>query len=155
MKHALNKYASRSLISIIATAALTSIHHFYEIGFLAVVLVLLFIVAPILLMQQFRNTGKKVLLWIYGLLNTWLVIGLGLVDGLFNHTMKLLSFQVHALLTLHGGSTKAVEKTFEGNLIYEGTGVLTFVTGIFAAYYGYKFIRTSVRSYSTNEQSNY
>ncbi len=151
MKHALNKYASLSLISIIATAVLTSIHHFYEVGFLAVVLVLLFIVFPIFLMQQFRNTRKKVFLWLYGLLNTWLVIGLGLVDGLFNHTIKFLNLQVHALLALHGGSTKAVEKAFEGNLIYEGTGVLTFVTGIFAAYYGYKFIQSIRQSETTSE----
>lgn len=150
MKYALNDYGVLSLISVIATAVFTSIHHVYEIGFLAVALVLLFIVSPILLMQQYRKTGKKVFLWLYGLLNTWLVIGFGLVDGLFNHTLKLLSFQVHALLALHGGSTKAVEKAFEGNLIYEGTGVLTFVAGIFAAYYGYKFIRTNKQSKSTS-----
>ena len=151
MKHALNKYASLSLISIIATAVLTSIHHFYEVGFLAVVLVLLFIGSPILLMQQFRNTERKVFLWLYGLLNTWLVIGLGLVDGLFNHTFKLLSFQVHTLLALHGGSTKTVEKAFEGNLIYEGTGILTFIASMFAAYYGYKFIQSIRQSETTSE----
>ncbi|MDP2036142.1 MAG: hypothetical protein Q8L04_02080 [Ignavibacteria bacterium] len=150
MEYALSKYGALSIISVIVTAVLTFVHHFYEIGFLAVILVLLFIVTPILLMQQLRNTRKKVFLWLYGLLNTWLVIGLGLVDGLFNHTFKLLSFQVHVLLALHGGSTKVVEKTFEGNLIYEGTGVLTFVTGIFAAYYGYKFIRTGLQSSSTS-----
>lgn len=154
MKQALNKYASLSLISVIVTAVFTSLHHFYEIGFLAVVLVLLFIISPTLLMQQFRNTGKRVFLWIYEILNMWLVIGLGLVDGLFNHTIKLLSSQVHALLALHGGGTKAVEKTFEGNLIYQSTGVLTFVASMFAAYYGYKFIRTSMRSNSTSEQNN-
>ena len=154
MKQALNKYASPSLISVIVTAVFTSLHHFYEIGFLAVVLVLLFIISPTLLMQQFRNTRKRVFLWIYGILSIWLVIGLGLVDGLFNHTIKLLSSQVHALLALHGGGTKAVEKTFEGNLIYQSTGVLTFVASMFAAYYGYKFIRTSMRSNSTSEQNN-
>lgn len=154
MKHAPQKYASQSLMSIIATAVFTSIHHFYEIRFLAVVLVLLFIGSPILLMQQFINSRKRLFLWIYGILSIWLVIGLGLVDGLFNHTMKLLSFQVHTLLALHGGGTKAVEKAFEGNLIYQGTGVLTFVASMFAAYYGYKFVRTSMQSNSTSEQND-
>lgn len=154
MKHAINKYVKLSLISTIITATFTIIHHSYEIGFLAIFLVFLFVVFPTLLMQQFRNTGKKVFLWVYGLLNTWFVIGLGLIDGLFNHTIKLLSFQVHALLALHGGGTKVVEKAFEGNLIYQGTGVLTFVASIFAAYYGYKFIRTSWQSELTSEQSN-
>lgn len=154
MKQAFNNYTSRSLISIITTAVFTSIHHFYEIGFPAVVLMLLFIVSPILLVQQFRNSGKRVFLWIYGLLSLWLVIGLGLVDGLFNHTAKLFSLQIHAFLALHGGGTKVVEKTFEGNFIYEGTGVLTFIASMFAAYYGYKFIRTNMQYNSTSEQEN-
>lgn len=154
MKQALNKYSSLSLISIIVTGVFTSLHHFYEIGFLAVVLVLFFIVSPTLLMKQFRNTGKRVFLWIYGILGIWLVIGLGIVDGLFNHTAKLLSLQVHALLASHGGGTKAVEKAFEGNIIYEGTGILTLIAGMFAAYYGHKFIRTNMQSDSTNEQDN-
>lgn len=151
MKQALNKYASASLISIITTAAFTSVHHFYEIGFLAIVPVLLFIVSPILLMRRFGNIGAKIYLCIYGFLNVWLVVGLGIVDGLFNHTAKLFTSQVHALFALHGEGTKAVEKTFEGNLIYEGTGVLTFIASMFAVYYGYKFIRTSMQPNSTNE----
>lgn len=151
MKHTLNKYGSSSLISIIATAVFTSIHHFYEIGFHAVILVLFFMVAPSLLMSRYNKTGKKVFLWIYGLLNTWLVIGLGLVDGFLNHTIKLLSSQVHALLALHGGGTSAVEKTFGGNFIYEGTGILTFVVSMFAVYYGYKFIQ-SIRQLETTSE---
>jgi len=151
MKQSSNKYVTLSLISTIITAVFTSLHHTFEIGPLAVILVLLFIVSPTLLIWRFKNTGKKVFLWVYGLLNLWLVIGLGLVDGLFNHTIKLLSFQFQALLALHGGSTKTVEKAFEGNFIYQGTGILTFVASMFAAHYGYKFIRTSRQSNTTSE----
>ena len=154
MKYALNNYGTQSLISIIATAVLTTVHHFYEIGFLAVILVLLFIATPSLLIARYNKTEKKVFLWVYVLLNTWLVLGLGIVDGLFNHTTKFLNLQVHALLALHGGSTKVVEKAFEGNIIYEGTGVLTFVASMFAAYYGYKFIRTSLQSNLTSKQND-
>lgn len=154
MKQASNKYASLSLMSTIVTASLTSIHHAYEIGFAAVILVLLFIVAPIVLMRGFRNTGTKGFLWAYGLLNTWLVVGLGLVDGLWNHTIRPLGVQLHTLLSLHGGGTKVVEKAFEGNFIYEGTGVLTFIASMFAAYYGYKFIRMSRQFDITDIQNN-
>ncbi|MBI3586211.1 MAG: hypothetical protein HY088_03670 [Ignavibacteriales bacterium] len=149
-----NKYASLSLVSTIVTATLTSIHHAYEIGFAAVILVLLFIVSPALLMRGFRNTGKKGFLWAYGLLSTWLVVGLGLVDGLWNHIIRPLGFQLHALLSLHSGGTKVVEKAFEGNFIYEGTGMLTFVASMVAAYYGYKFIRMSRQSEITSVQNN-
>jgi len=150
MKQALNKYSSLSLVSIITTAIFTSIHHSFEIGFAALILVLIFIVFPALLMHQFRNTGKKVFLWIYGLLTAWLVVGLGIVDGLFNHTLKFLHSQIQALIALHGGVSKVFENTvenaYEGTLIFEGTAILAFIASMFAAYYGYKFIRSIRRS---------
>jgi len=143
MKPAHNKYESLSLISIIITGMFTSIHHTYEIGAHAIILVLLFMVLPALLMRWFRNTVNRVSLWIYGLLNVWLVVGLGLVDGFWNHTLKPIGFQIQALVALHGGGTVTGEKAFEGNIIYEVTGILTFVAGMFAAYYGIKFIQTN------------
>jgi len=97
-------------------------------------------------MRWFRNTGNRVSLWIYGLLNVWLVVGLGLVDGFWNHTLKPIGFQIQALIAFHGGGTVTGEKAFEGNIIYEVTGLLTFVAGMFAAYYGIKFIQTNRNS---------
>jgi hypothetical protein len=143
MKQSQNKFASLSLVSMIATGTMTTIHHSYEIGFHAVILALLFIIAPISLMLWFRKTGNSAALWIYGLLNTWLVFGLSLVDGLWNHVVRPLGFQVQALLSIHGGDLKTAEQLAGGNLIYEGTGIFTFVAGMFAAYYGYKFIQKS------------
>ena len=154
MKPARNKYESLSLISIIITGMFTSIHHTYEIGAHAIFLVLLFMVLPALLMRWFRNTGNRVSLWIYGLLNAWLVVGLGLVDGFWNHTIKPIGFQIQALIAFHGGGTVAGEKTFEGNIIYEVTGVLTFVAGMFAAYYGIKFIQANRNSMIKSGDSN-
>lgn len=154
MKQSQNKYASLSLISTIVAGTFTSIHHVFEIGYLAVILVLLFIVTPTLLMQWFRKTGSKVTLWVYGILITWFVVGLGLIDGLFNHTVKIIGFYFNALLSFHGGGTAGSEKTLEGNFIFQFTGMLTFFAGIFVAYYGYKFIRTSRRSRITSEQNN-
>lgn len=105
-------------------------------------------------MRRFRTTGNKTSLWAYGFLNTWLVVGFGFVDGFWNHTVKLIGFQLHSLLSLHGGVTNTVEKSFEGNLIYQATGILTFVASIFAAYYGYKFIRIGMQSKITSTQNN-
>lgn len=154
MKQASNRFASLSLVSTIVTAVLTSIHHAYEIGFAAVILVVLFVVAPIVLMRGFKNNGTKEFLWAYGLLNTWLVVGLGLVDGLGNHIIKPVGFLFQRLAAFHGGSTRVVEKAVEGGLIYESAGMLTFVASMFAAYYGYKFIWASRQSEATDVQNN-
>lgn len=154
MKQAKNKYASLSLISTIVAGTFTSIHHVFEIGYLAVILVLLFIIAPTLLMQRFRKIESNTTLWIYGILITWLVIGLGLIDGLLNHTMKIIGFYFNALLSLHGGGTADGEKALEGNFVYQFTGMLTFFASTFVAYYGYKFILTSRRTQITSDENN-
>jgi len=138
-----NKFAKNSLVSMVLTGTFTTIHHSYEIGLHAGILALIFIVTPIFLMKWFRGTGNQHALWIYGLINTWLVFGLGLVDGLWNHIIRPLGFQVQALLSFHGGGMKTVEQAAGGGLIYQWTGVLTFVTSMVAAYYGYKFIQGS------------
>ncbi|MFA6978933.1 MAG: hypothetical protein WC209_06365 [Ignavibacteriaceae bacterium] len=142
MELAQNKYVTPSLVSTIITGVFTSIHHTYEIGAHAIFLVLLFIVLPSILMRWFVNTGKGIALWIYWLLTAWLVIGLGLIDGFINHAIKPIGFQIQALVALHGGGGATVENAFEGNIIYEVTGLLTFVASMFAGYYGVKLIRS-------------
>lgn len=149
-----SKYASLSLMSTIMTTTLAAIHHTYEIGFHAVFLVVIFMVLPALLMRWFKKTEKQVSLWAYGLLNTWLVVGFGLVDGLWNHILSPLGFSLHALMSLHGGGSPAVEKPFVGNFIYDATGVLTFIASMFAAYYAYKFVRTVRQTETRSEQNN-
>lgn len=154
MKLARNKYVTPSLVSTIITGMFTSIHHTYEIGFQAIILVVLFIVTPTLLMRWFRKTGNRVSLWIYGLLNAWLVVGLGLVDGFWKHTLKPIGFQIQALIAFHGGGTVTGEKVFEGNIIYKVTGILTFVASMFAVYYGIKFIQATRNSMIKSGDSN-
>jgi len=152
MKSPAEKVMSLSLISTVSTGILTSIHHAYEMGFGAVVLALVVVVLPMLSLRRFRRTGSKVALWVYRLLTAWLVVGFGLIDGFWNHAIKPLGFQLHALLALHGGTT-TVKKTAEGDFIHEGTGVLTFLAAMFAMYYGFKFIRASRQSEITKLQN--
>jgi hypothetical protein len=154
MKQSMEKVASLSLISTVTTGVLTSIHHVYEIGFGATMLALVVMVLPVLSMRQFRQTGSKVALWVYRLLNVWLVIGFGLVDGFWQHTIKPLGFQLHALMSLHGVATPPVEKAIGGNPIHEGTGILTFIAAMFAAYYGYKLIHATRQSAITSADAN-
>lgn len=151
---AFSKYASLSLVSTIVTATFAAIHHTYEIGVHAVFLAVIFMALPALLMRWFKKTEKKSPLWIYGLLNTWLVVGFGLVDGLWNHILSPLGLNLHALMSLHGGGSPTVDKAIEGNFIYDATGVLTFIASMFAAYYAYKFIQTVRQAETTGEQNN-
>lgn len=158
MKPATEKYATRSLVSTLLTGILTSGHHAYEIGYKALVLALVIVVLPALSMRRFRQTGSKAALWVYRLLTAWLVIGFGLADGLWNHLIKTLGFY-YVLLPAHGGDAKLVERTFSilppevGNFLFEGTGILTFVAGLFAAYYGYKFAQQRKQFETTNIQN--
>ena len=151
MKPIIHRYAILSLVSTLATGFLTTVHHAYELGFLALVQVLVAIVLPYLSMRWFKQTGSTVALWLYGLLTAWLVFGFGMVDGLWNHTMKSLgSYMKTVVLSVHGpmssGGAPAVDPAVAGNLIYQGTGILTFIASVFAAYYGYKFIQESRQS---------
>jgi len=154
MKPSVKKVAILSLTSTVTTGVLTSIHHVYEIGFGAIMIALVVVVLPILSMRRLWQTGSKVALWAYQLLITWIVIGFGLVDGFWQHTIKPLGFQLHALMSLHGGTTPAVKKAIIGNPIHEGTGVLTFVAAMLAAYYGYKFIQATRQSTITVTEAN-
>ncbi len=145
-----NRFAKSSLISIILTAIATSVHHYYEIGFFVLILIAIFIVLPSLLMFWFKNTGKKIYLWIYGFLSIWLVFAFGFIDGLWNHTLKNLGSGINSLVmsfhgSVHSIGASIVETDLAGNYIYQGTGMLTFIAAIFAAYYGYRFIKEENR----------
>lgn len=158
MKQSTEKYFTRSLVSTMLTGTLTSFHHAYELGPLALLLALVVVALPALSMRRFIQTGSTAALWSYRLLTAWLVIGFGMADGLWNHIIKTLGFY-YVLLPAHGGDAKVVERTFSilppevGNFLFEGTGILTFVAGLFAAYYGYKFARGKKSSGMKNMQN--
>ncbi len=155
MKEAANKYATFSLSSTISTGIFTSVHHHYEIGNATIYLVLLFIVLPTILIGWFLKNGSEIALWIYWLINAWLLLGVGLVDGLMSHAVKLIGIQIHELVALHGGSTSINENSLEGIMIYEITGTLTFITALFAGYYGVKLIRSIKNAAVKSEERNY
>jgi len=158
MNQETSKYAKISLAFTALTGVLTSVHYFYEMGFKAVILVLLLLVLPVLMMRWLKKTGSKMALRIYGLITTWLVIGFGFFDGFWNHVVKKFGYY-YVLLPAHGGDKKVVEKTFSilptevGNFLFEATGILTFIMSIIAAYYLVKFIRVR-KQFITNIQNN-
>jgi hypothetical protein len=141
-----NKYAMWSLISITLTAIITASHHVFRDGVGLFVLWIIIILLPYVLMRWFAHTGTKWAVAIYGLYNILIIVGLGVVDGFLDHTLKALGFQHTTILP--GGEAEVVKTVFSlwspaaGNSFYEGTGVLTFIGSVFAAVFLFQFIRT-------------
>jgi hypothetical protein len=141
-------YERLSLLAITTTAIVTSVHHVYREGWELLVPSLLIVALPYLLIRWFRSTGSRTSLGIYGMFNAWLIASFGIVDGFLDHV-------VNAFVVLYaatsGQPVDRLERAFRvlpptplvGDVLYEGTGILTFVAGLVAAYYGYRFIRAA------------
>ena len=144
-----NKYATLSLVSITLTGIIATLHYVYKLGFSLLIPGAVILLLPYLLMLWFKRSGNnKAALWAYGLLNAFVILGLGFVDGFLDHTVlfgKTLAYNI--LLPLHGGDPKTVEKVFSllppapVDAFLESSGVLTFIVSLFALYYGFKFIQ--------------
>jgi len=143
-----NKYATLSLVSITLTGIIATLHYVYKLGFSLLIPGAVILLLPYLLMLWFKRSGNKSALWAYGLLNAFVILGLGFVDGFLDHTVlfgKTLAYNI--LLPLHGGDPETVEKVFSllppapVDAFLESSGVLTFIVSLFALYYGYKFIQ--------------
>jgi hypothetical protein len=145
---ATRSYARLSLLAITATAVVTAVHHVYREGWMLLAPALLIVVVPYVLIRWFRSTGSKVPLGAYGVFNAWLIVSFGLVDGLLDHVVNAF---VELYAATSGQPVDRLERAFRvlpptplvGDLLYEGTGVLTFVASLFAAYYGYRFLRAA------------
>ena len=131
----------RAWWSISATVALAAITHAYEFGTPAFVVGAIVIAILFALSSHYRRTGNRPVLVVYGLLNLWVIIGFGLVGGLWNHAVKV------AVSAVNGGALPlALERFFMspdlGSATYEAIGILTFGASMFAAYFGYRYART-------------
>ena len=132
--------AALSLAGISATIILASITHVYEFGYRAFIAGLISIALLCGMSILYQRTKKKVFLVFYGLLNAWAIIGLGLLNGFWNHSFKVFLYYLH-----NGALPSFLAKLFMtpqiGSFFYEGAGVLTFVMSMVASYYGYKLIK--------------
>lgn len=140
------KYATLSLVSITLTAVITSIHHIYRLGLGLLVPAVIVILLPYVLMWWYKRTEKTSILWAYGSLTALIFTWFGIIDGFLDHVMKALGLQNTTFLP--GGEAEVVKTVFSlwspavGNIFYEWTGILTFIVGVVAVYYCYKFVQT-------------
>ena len=129
-----------SLAGISATVILASITHAVDYGHRAFIGGLIVIVLLWGINLLCRRTGKKVFLVLYGLLNAWVIIGFGLVNGFWNHGMKMFLYYLHNE-SLPPFLAKLFMTPQIGSFFIESAGILTFVMSMFAAYYGFKFMK--------------
>jgi hypothetical protein len=149
MKDSINThFANLSLASVSLTAVLTSVHHIFRLGYGPGLLipVAIIVLLPYVLMHWFTRSGNKWIRVAYAGLAGYIIIAFGFIDGFLDHVMKALGFQ--NMTFLPGGDAVVVKTVMSlwspeaSNLFYEGTGVLTFVASIVAAYFLYRFMRS-------------
>jgi len=151
-------YANISLISTGLTILFATVTHAYKFGHPAIVVGTVILFLFYFLNYAFQRWGNKFVLLVYSLLNLWIIIGFGLVNGFWNHTVKVSLFYLH-----NGLLPPFLAQMFSdpriGNSTLETAGILTFAASMFAAYYCYELIKNrkqyySIRDNKTGEKYN-
>ncbi len=133
-----HRFAWLSLLSIIATAILTTIHHYYKLGNSAFILGIVIIGLPVVFLNWFRKTKTATPFILYALVNAWIIIGFGIVDGFWDSTIKVYfsNFLFH--------NSRLFIRSPLGSFPFEVTGVFAFALSMFASYYGFKFLKAVI-----------
>jgi hypothetical protein len=130
-------YALRSLLGIEALSLLTSIHHLDELGIAFLVPAALAVGLPIIFMWWFLRKRSNVARWVYSVTVALVILGFGLDDGLWNHTIKMVVFLLRGA---NEAGMAGLPFAPVGSVFHEFTGVLAFVATMFAIYFGYQFM---------------
>ncbi len=131
----MHKYARRSLLSVMVTAVVITINHVFTLGPKALFMGALLLVVPAALLLWFRNTRSTVAFVGYLLMSLWIVVGFGLLNGLWEST-----FGVYLGTLLAALSTSYPRPTL-GPVQFELSGIVTFIGSAFVLYYAYKLIQ--------------
>jgi hypothetical protein len=139
MSQKLPMNATWSSVSVEALAVLTSVHHLDELGIMFLGPALIITILPLVLIWLWARKPGRPLLWAYGVYLALMILGFGLYDGFWNHTLKM------SIFFLQGAHRNLMTTSFPffppvGSTFHEVTGVLTFVVALYAAYLGYRFL---------------
>jgi ABC-type branched-subunit amino acid transport system substrate-binding protein len=128
--------ARRSLAAVVLTAVLITINHVSVLGPKAFGLGALLIVVPTLLLWWFKRTSSNVAFGGYLLMNLWVVIGFGLLKGLWKSTLPVfVGTLLSAVATSYPRPTLAP-------VWVEVSGVAMFIGSAFVAAFAYQLLRT-------------
>jgi len=123
-----DRYARTSLISLIAAALISAIHHVLELGPRGVMIAVVFIAAACGTLLWFKRSESRAALVVYALLNVWMIVGFGLLHGFVEHTIPLLA--------LSHSSTSLGLTTLMGHL----SGVAMAGAAVWVAITGWRFL---------------
>jgi ABC-type branched-subunit amino acid transport system substrate-binding protein len=130
-----NRSERFSMINVAVTVVFVTIHHLYSLGPGAFALGATLLALPALLMWWLRATGSRVAFTGYLLTNAWLIVGFGLVNGLWKTTLPLY------LGTLLSALSPAFPRPQLGPYAFEASGILSFVGSLFVLWAAAKLIR--------------
>ena len=125
----------RSLLSVALTAVAITANHTYVLGARAFVLGAVLLIVPPLLLAWYRSTGNRAALGAHQLVSAWIVVGFGLVKGLWGITLPLFVGTLAANL-----STSYPTPTLR-TFGYEASGLLMFVGSLFVADASWRLFR--------------
>ena len=142
-------YVKLSVISITVTAIITAVHHIYREGWVLLIPGALVVLLPFVLMRWFSASGSNLALSAYGVLNALIIVALGIVDGFLDHVLNAF---IVLFAATRGEAVDRLDRVFRvlpqtplvGDMLYELTGILTFVASMIAAYYWYRFMRATL-----------
>jgi ABC-type branched-subunit amino acid transport system substrate-binding protein len=131
----MHRYARLSLLSVVVTAVFITANHLYSLGPRAFVLGGVLILVPAALLWWFRNTRNSVAFAGYLLMNLWIVVGFGLIKGLWESVFPVF------LGTLLASVSTSFPRPTLGPVPFELSGILTFIGSLFVLYYAGRLIQ--------------
>src|SRR4051794_24250159 len=118
-----HRTARLSLFTALATSAATTFHHYYRMGFFTLLLGLVTIGLPLAAMLWFRRTRSSAALLAYTLVSGWIIVGFGLIDGMWKSTLKI--FLGNFLLADYG---QYFSWAPVGSFPFEASGILASIS---------------------------
>lgn len=134
-----------SLASLTLMMIVNSIHHVIRLGYGLVIPAIILTLLPYALLRWYAQTRNTAIMKTYSFYGALMFLWFGFIDGFMDHMVKALGFQNTTFLP--GGQAEVVQTALSfwspqvTNVLYEGTGILTSVIGIFAMYYLVRMIQ--------------
>jgi len=140
-----SKQARLSWIWITVMLVITSTHHIFRLGYGLVIPAVILTIMPYALMRWYGSTKNIAIMKAYSLYSALMFTWFGFIDGFMDHVLKAIGLQNTTFLP--GGDAEVVKTALSlwspqvSNIFYEGTGILTAITGIIAMLYLVRMIQ--------------
>jgi len=129
----------QSVVAVALTAVAITFNHVFTLGSGAFVLGATLLAVPPVLWIWFRRTGNRWALAAYGVMNAWIVVGFGVIKGLWEITLPIFAG------TWLSSVSTAYPKPVFGDFGFEISGVAMFLGSLFVLYYGLQLVRSRGR----------